>query len=73
MRAKSLVIAGLVTSLQGCSLFCPEPEVEVVVTDSSCLAFSAIRLTKAEVEMLSDESVQQLLQHNRVGQLRCGW
>lgn len=71
MFARTLLIAGLATSLSACGLF--ERKVELIVTDTGCLVFAPIRLTKAEVSMLSDESARQILTHNVTGEQRCGW
>lgn len=71
MLAKTCMIVGLGISLAGCALF--ERKTEIVVVDSSCAVFAPIRLLKAEVGALSEESVNQILTHNRIGQQRCGW
>ena len=71
MFARTFLIVGLATSLTGCGLF--ERRVELVIADTGCLMFSPIRLTKAEIAVLSDESARQVLTHNTTGEQRCGW
>lgn len=46
---------------------------EVVTVDTGCIAFEAIRPTAQDIEVISDDLVDQLLVHNEIGHRRCGW
>jgi hypothetical protein len=39
----------------------------------NCAGWAPIRLTAADVNVLSDAGVQQIVAHNRFGAARCGW
>jgi hypothetical protein len=43
------------------------------VAGSFCVIEHPIRLTEAEVEMLSDPSITAILAHNEKGAKLCGW
>ena len=40
-------------------------------TDAACVAFRPVYVSKADV--LTEETAQQLLTHNRTGARLCGW
>ena len=69
--ARLCLIVGLGTSLAACGMF-PKAEVKpAVVIDTACYAFSPIRLTRAEILALSDESLKQILAHNEKWSRSC--
>lgn len=63
------MIAGAL-SLAAC---CHTPVQADPVVDTGCVAFSAIRPTDHDIDVMSDELVDQLLVHNEIGHKRCGW
>ena len=69
ITARLCVIAGAL-SLAAC---CHTPVQADPVVDTGCVAFSAIRPTDHDIDVMSDELVDQLLVHNETGNKRCGW
>ena len=63
------MIAGAL-SLAAC---CNQPVQADPVVDTGCVAFSAIRPTDQDIDVMSDDLVNQLLTHNETGNKRCGW
>lgn len=69
ITARLCVIAGAL-SLAAC---CHTPVQVDPVVDIGCVAFSAIRPTDHDIDVMSDELVDQILVHNEVGHRRCRW
>lgn len=73
-KAMRVLVIGCATvgvlSLLACT---PNVVTEVVTVDTGCVAFDAIRPEPADIEVISDSLVDQILIHNEVGHRRCGW
>lgn len=73
-RSGSLVVvAALAASLPGCAWLKAGPPAEVRVVDTACVWSRAIWPTEQDWDVISDELVRQISNHNETGAVRCGW
>lgn len=60
------VLATSLVTLAGCAT-------KTEYIDSFCLVAAPITPTKAETEQMTELTARQILVHNEVGAMRCGW
>lgn len=68
-----MTMSAILATLLGAGSCATGQIVAPVAAHPECAGWSPIRLSSADVGVLSDGAVTQVLAHNRFGEQRCGW